>query len=212
MARPRVSGLATIYGTVDLVFYGWCAGFRDSSHVEVNMEEIHSIEFEPRDFFVSFYRTSRAVLLSPKSFYPAMKKEGDFLRPFVYMLSCVLFHVLIFGVLHKNPEVMVKNLLFGIIFPLITAGILFIIVTRVFRATGSYEAAFRVNAYASAVNLATWLPLVGLLFEVYRIYLIVLGLSAAFSIKTTRSLLAVLLTMAVYIMASAAIGHFTGGQ
>jgi hypothetical protein len=176
------------------------------------METFDSIEFEPRNFFVSFYRTSRTVLLSPRVFYPAMRKEGDFLRPFIYMLSCVLFHVLIFGVLQKNPEVMVKNLFLGTIFPLITAGILFIIVTRVFRATGSYEVAFRVNAYASAVNLATWLPLVGLLFEVYRIYLIVVGLSAVFSIKTTRSLMAVLLTMAVYIVASAAIGHFTGGQ
>lgn len=168
------------------------------------------MEFNPREFFGSLYHTSKAVLLSPKVFFGAMKKEGDYRRPFLYMVACVLFHVVIFGLLHKNPEVMLKSFFLGILFPLITAGILFVIVTRVFKAQGVYESAFRVNAYASAVNLVTWLPLVGLVFELYRIYLIVIGLSSAFSIKPSRSLLAVLITMAVYMGASAALGHFTG--
>lgn len=107
---------------------------------------------------------------------------------------------------------MFRNLLLGMAFPLITAGFLFFIVTKVFKASGSYETAFRVNAYASAVNLVTWLPFVGLLFELYRIYLIVVGLSAGFSLKMGRSLLAIVLTMAAYIMAAAVIGHLRGGQ
>jgi len=176
------------------------------------MKTFDSIEFEPRDFFSSFYQISKTALLLPRRFYSEMRKEGGFRNPFVYMLSCVICHVLIFGVLHGNPEVILKNLFLGMLFPLITAGILFIIVTKIFRARGSYEAAFRVNAYASAVSLITWLPLIGIFLEVYRIYLIVVGLSAVFSIKMPRALLAVLLTMAVYVMAAAAISPFTGGQ
>jgi len=107
---------------------------------------------------------------------------------------------------------MLRTLLLGLVFPLITAGILFLIINKVFKAPGSYETAFRINAYSSAVNLLSWLPLIGLLFEFYRIYLIVVGLSFAFSIKMTRAFLAIVLTMAIYIMAAVAIGHFTGGQ
>ena len=104
---------------------------------------------------------------------------------------------------------MLRTLALGLIFPLITAGILFLIITRVFKVPGSYETAFRINAYASAVNLLTWLPLIGVLFEFYRIYLIVVGLSCTFSIRMTRALLVILLTMAIYIMAAAGISHFT---
>ncbi|MBW1784161.1 MAG: YIP1 family protein [Deltaproteobacteria bacterium] len=176
------------------------------------MNEHPVTEFETKNFFSSFFHTSKTILLSPKNFFQGMKREGGYLNPFLYMLCCVIFHVLIFGLLQKNPGFMLKSLLLGIAFPLITAGILFIIVTKIFKASGSYETAFRVNAYASAVNLVTWLPFVGLLLELYRIYLIVLGLSAAFSIKMTRALLAIVLTMAIYILAAGAIGHFTAGQ
>ncbi len=167
-------------------------------------------EFDPKNLFSSFYQTSKAIILSPKVFFQEMRRDGGFLNPFLYMLYCIVFHVLVFGLLQKNPMFMFRTLVLGLIFPLITSGILFFFITRVFKAPGSYETVFRVNAYASMVNLLTWLPLIGLLFEFYRIYLIVLGLSFAFSIKMTRAFLAILITMAIYIIAAGAISHFTG--
>lgn len=174
------------------------------------MNELLNNEFDPKNFFSSFFRTSKTILLSPKVFFQGMRRDGGFLNPFLYLLSCIVFHVLIFGLLQKNPAFMLRTLLLGLIFPLITAGILFLIITKVFKASGPYETAFRVNAYASAVNLLSWLPIIGLLFEFYRIYLIVLGLSFAFSIKMTQAFLAIVMTMAIYIIAAGAISHFTG--
>ena len=75
------------------------------------MEGLHPIEFEPKNFFSSFFRTSKAVLLSPKVFFQGMIKEGGFLTPFLYMLCCVIFHVLVFGLLQKNVGLMFRNLL-----------------------------------------------------------------------------------------------------
>ena len=167
-------------------------------------------EFDPKNLFSSFFRTSKAILLSPKMFFQGMRRDGGLLNPFLYLLYCIVFHVLVFGLLQKNPLFMLRTLVLGLIFPLITAGILLLITTKVFRASGSYETVFRLNAYASAVNLLSWLPLIGLLFEFYRIYLLVVGLSFAFSIKMTRAFLAILVTMAIYIIAAAAISHFTG--
>ena len=167
-------------------------------------------EFDPKNLFSSFYQTSKAIILSPKVFFQEMRRDGGFLNPFLYMLYCIVFHVLVFGLLQKDPMFMLRTLILGLIFPMITAAILFLIITKLFKASGSYETVFRVNAYASVVNLLSWLPLIGLLFEFYRIYLIVVGLSFAFSIKMTRAFLAILMTMAMYIIAAGAISHFTG--
>ena len=178
----------------------------------MNRHSIKSIkEFDPKNFFPSFYRTSKAILLSPKVFFQGMRRGGGFRSPFFYLFSCIVFHVLVFGLLQKSPVFMLRTLIMGLIFPMITTGILFLLMTKLFKASGSYETVFRINAYASAVNLLSWLPIIGLLFEFYRIYLLVLGLSAAFSIKMTRAFFAIVLTMAVYIMAAGAISHFTGG-
>ncbi|MBW1735607.1 MAG: YIP1 family protein [Deltaproteobacteria bacterium] len=176
------------------------------------MKGQETYEFDPRRFFPSFFRVSKAILLSPREFFHGMRMQGSFMNPFFYLLSCILFHVLVFGVLQKDPLFMLRTTILGLVFPLITAGILFFIITREFRAQGSYETAFRVNAYASAVNLITWLPLVGLLLEFYRIYLIAIGLRACFSIKLWQAFLAILITMAIYITAAGATGLFSGGR
>jgi hypothetical protein len=105
-----------------------------------------------------------------------------------------------------------RNLAFGLVFPLLTAGILFLIVNRLFKAPGTYEMAFRVNAYAGAVSLFSWIPLIGMILEFYRLYLIGVGLSCTFSIKALGAFLAILLTLVVYIIASGTIAHLAGGR
>jgi hypothetical protein len=103
--------------------------------------------------------------------------------------------------------------------PFITAGVLFFIITRLFKATGTYEMAFRVNAYAAATALLSWIPIVfrtnvpaapggisslmallGLLIEFYRLYLIAIGLSRTFSITVSRAAFAIIITAFIYII------------
>jgi len=169
-------------------------------------------DFAPDDFLNNLFFVSKAVLLSPGLFYQGMKRNGGLRNPTLYLASCVLVHALIVGLLLKNGSLLALNLLFGMVFPFVTAGILFYIITNLFKASGTYEAAFRVNAYASAVALLSWMPVIGVLLEFYRLYLICMGLSNAFAIKTSRAFLAVLLTIFVYAIASLAIFQITGGQ
>ena len=169
-------------------------------------------DFAPNNFLISFFRTAKAILLSPRLFYEGMNMEGGLRNPFLFLTCCVLTHTLIIGLLLKNQSLIASNLLFGMVLPFVTAGILFFIIARLFKTSGTYEMAFRVNAYAAAVALLSWIPFVGMPLEFYRIYLIVVGLSSTFSIKASRAIMAVVLTMFVYIAASAALHHITGGQ
>ncbi len=168
-------------------------------------------EFEPEDFLSSLFRTAKCVLLGPGPFFDRMNRDGGLKNPFLFLISCVLVHAVLGGLFVGNPGQIVRNLALGIGFPFLTAGILFAIITNVFKAPGTYEMAFRVNAYAAAVSLLSWIPMIGLVLELYRVYLLVVGLRCTFSIKSSQAFLAVLLTFVLYIMASGAIAHLTGG-
>jgi hypothetical protein len=169
-------------------------------------------DFNPESFLTSLFRTAKAILLSPRLFFKGMKREGGLRNPLIFLVTCVVVHTLLVALLLKDQSLVARNLVLGIVLPFVTAGVLFFIITRLFKASGTYEAAFRVNAYSAAVALVSWIPLAGILLELYRIYLIVLGLSCTFSIKASRALLAVILTVFVYMVASAAATHITGGQ
>lgn len=169
-------------------------------------------EFDIRQMFRSFPRLVLAVLLSPSDFFPAMKRRGGYIAPLSFLLLCVLIHIVMAGVIHRDPWLMLRALAMGVTFPFVTAGLLHLFLVKIFRAGGTYEAAFRVNAYAAAVNVVTWVPLAGLLMEFYRIYLLVAGLSAVYAVKASRALVAVALTMACYILASGLLATLTEGR
>lgn len=156
-------------------------------------------DFAPNNFLSSFFRTAKSVLFSPGPFYERMKTEGGLRNPFLFLICCVVIHTLIVSLFVENQAIIAFNLINGTVLPFVTAGILFLIITRLFKATGTYEAAFRVNAYAAATALFSWIPLVGVFLEFYRFYLIALGLSRAFSITVSRAALAIVITVIVYV-------------
>jgi hypothetical protein len=169
-------------------------------------------EFNPQDFFPSLVETSKNVLLHPTVFFDGMKKDGGFRNPFIYLTVCVAVQTLLASILLGNPSIIPRNLAFGMVFPMLTAAILFFIIGQLFKTPGTYEMAFRVNAYAGAVSLFSWIPLMGMILELYRLYLIGIGLTYVFSIKGSRALLALLLTLIVYIVLSGAVAHLAGGK
>lgn len=178
----------------------------------MNLREPQSIaDFDPQRFLASFIETSKFVLLNPKHFFHGMKRQGGIRNPFLFLGSCVLIQTLLAALLRGNPSMTAPSLLYGMAFPLITAGILFFIITRLFKVQGTYEMAFRVNAYSAAVALFSWIPLVGMLLEFYRLYLIGVGLGYVFSIRGSQAFLAILFTIIIYIAASGVLAHLTGG-
>ncbi|MDY6952038.1 MAG: YIP1 family protein [Thermodesulfobacteriota bacterium] len=169
-------------------------------------------DFEPKHFLASLFAMAKAVLLSPRSFFDGMKTQGGFRNPLMFLMCCIIVHSLLAGLMVQNVAFMGRNLILGMVMPFVTAGLFLFFLTQFFRASGTFEAAFRVNAYAGAISLLSWLPLVGLILEFYRIYLLVVGLRATFSVKVSRAFLTVLMTLFTYMMLGAAIFHATGGR
>jgi len=166
----------------------------------ISPEQDSPTDFAPNNFLISFFRTAKAVLFSPGLFYERMKTDGGLRNPFLFLICCVLINALIVSLFVRNQNIIAFNVINGILMPFVTAGILFFIITRLFKAPGTYEAAFRVNAYAAATALVSWIPLIGIFLQFYRFYLIALGLSRVFSIRVSRAFLAIVITVIIYIV------------
>lgn len=180
-----------------------------------SQEEDIQYDFVPANFLNSFFDTAKAVLLSPRLFYSRMKTEGGLRNPTIFLVSCVVIHTAIATLVLGHHALTFAKVALGIGLPFATAGIMFLIVTRLYKASGTYEAAFRVNAYAAALNLFTWVPIlmILLIIELYRIYLMAWGLAHAFSMRVSRAVFAIVITIFIYAALGTLLGPvFLGGQ
>jgi hypothetical protein len=164
--------------------------------------------FDPHNAMATFRAVTLAVLFSPRTFFAAMRPSGGLVNPGLYLVACVLVNTVIVGLINKDVRLMIQSLALGVTFPFITAGLMHLILTRLLGARGSYEAALRVNAYAAAVNLVSWIPLVGAFLELYRVYVITVGLGIVFQLPARKAFLAVALTIALLMLAALGIGQF----
>ena len=175
------------------------------------MTDPGSEEFDPRDLLTSFREVAVGVLMSPRAFFQTMRRTGGILPPFIFLLVCLLIHTLIVGLLHKDMALLGRNLALGLTTPFITAGLTYLLLTRLFQARGTFEAAFRVNAYAAAINLLSWFPVVGVLLEFYRLYVITVGLSATFEVKPWKAFAVLVVIVGLYMALASSMGPIMGG-
>ena len=162
-----------------------------------------------RGLLKGFLETAKAILLSPRKFFPRMPVEGGLVGPYVFFLFCSTFSFVISICLTLamagGISLWVLLVMFGAIWmPFVSAAVLNFLFTKLLRSSGTYEATFRVICYASAVNLFAWIPafLVILLFQCYEIYLSALGLSIVHKTSIGQAMLVVigaLLTISVII-------------
>ena len=183
----------------------------------LNSEMPEPMQPEPSGFglLTGFLVTAKAVLLSPRKFFPSMPVVGGLVGPYVFFLFCTTFSFLVSLGLTLVTGGKFSPWIFLVMFaalcmPFFSAAILNLLFTKLLRTGGTYEVTFRVICYASAVNLFAWIPdiFVILLFQFYEIYLSALGLSVVHKTSLGQSLLVVigtLLTVSVTIMSIARI-------
>jgi hypothetical protein len=154
-----------------------------------------------------FLGTAKAVLFSPRLFFPSMPIEGGLLGPYVFFFLCTMFSFLVSLTLTLAKSKSLSPWIFLVLLaalwmPFVSAAILNLLFTKLLGKGGSYEATFRVVCYASAVNLFAWIPdvFVVLVFQFYEVYLSSLGLSVVHRTSLGQALLVVvgaLLTVSV---------------
>jgi hypothetical protein len=163
----------------------------------------------------SFADVVRRVVLQPAAFFAGLPRQGSFLGPLVFALICVEVSAVLVGLLTFIDVPWGITSMVGVtgnqgflaflgglvITPIAaTVGIfLTALVTHllVILVVGSghsgFGATFRIVSYSSVTSLLGWIPFIGWIFSLYRLYLATVGIREMHGTTTGRALLVVLL-------------------
>jgi hypothetical protein len=170
----------------------------------------------------SFVEVVRRVVLQPAAFFAGLPRQGSFLGPLIFALICVEISAILVGLLTFIDVPGGVTWLFGargdqgflafvgglVVAPIaatvgvfLTALVTHLLVLLVVgQGHSGFGATFRIVCYSSVTSLLGWIPFVGWLFSLYRLYLATVGIREMHSTSTGRALLVVLLP-AILILA-----------
>jgi hypothetical protein len=171
----------------------------------------------------SFVEVVQRLVVEPVAFFAGLPRRGSFVNPLVFALICYEISAILGGLLGlaggEPSRGLVPFLVSIIVAPIggaiglvILSGLLHLLVRLIVGADNSgFGATFRVAAYAAAVNLVGWIPLIGSLVALlYGIYLSTLGIRETHETTTGKAALVVLVPVDA-ILLLALVGLFVGG-
>lgn len=172
-------------------------------------------DYDLSDPINSFVDVVMRVVLQPTAFFAGLTRQGSFLNPLVFALICTEISVLLVGLLSLIDVPGGMNSLFGasgdqgfleflgglVIAPIAAAVGIFLtalvthllVILVVGAGHAGFGATFRVISYSSVTGLASWIPFIGWIFSLYRLYLATVGIREMHTTTTGKALLVVLL-------------------
>ena len=163
----------------------------------------------------SFVDVVRRVVFQPAAFFAGLPRQGNLLNPLVFALICIEISVILVGLLTfidvpggitwlfgaKGNQGLLAFLgglvlapIAGVVGVFLTALVTHLLVMLVVGSGHSgFGSTFRIVAYSSVTSLAGWIPFIGWIFSLYRLYLATVGIREMHATTTGRALLVVLL-------------------
>jgi len=172
-------------------------------------------DYDLSDPVGSFVDVVRRLVLQPAAFFAGLPRQGSLLNPLVFALICTEISVILVGLLTFVDVPGGALWLFGtegdqgflafvgglVIAPVAAAVGIFLtaLVTHLLVVLvagpghSGFGATFRIVSYSSVTGLVGWIPFVGWIFSLYRLYLATVGIREMHGTSTGRALLVVLL-------------------
>ena len=166
-------------------------------------------DFDPARPIGSYWVVLKGATTDPRAFFRAMPTSGGYNAPILFALISFTVPGLIAGATQDNLALPFINLaLMGgwAVF----VYVLHLVIVRFCQGRAGFEATFRVNAYASFVQLLQAIPsiILALAAFVYGTYLVVIGLSAVHRVPVRQAVKAIVLVMLGQIVVSMILVNF----
>jgi len=172
-------------------------------------------DYDLSDPVNSFVEVVRRVALQPTTFFAGLPRQGSLLGPLVFALICVEISAVLVGLLtfidvpggvtwllgargDQGFLAFVGGLVLapiaGTVGVFLTALVTHLMVVLLVGSGHSgFGATFRVVSYSSVTSLLGWIPFIGWIFSLYRLYLATVGIRKMHGMTTGRALVVVLL-------------------
>ena len=172
-------------------------------------------DYDLSDPVNSFVDVVRRLVFQPTAFFAGLPRQGSLLSPLVFALVCIEVSVILIGLLTFIDVPGGITLFFGVrgnqgfwaflgglvLAPIAGAVSIFLaalvthllVVLVVGSGHSGFGATFRIVAYSSVTSLVGWIPFIGWLASLYRLYLATVGIREMHATTTGRALLVVLL-------------------
>jgi hypothetical protein len=172
-------------------------------------------DYDLSDPVNSFVEVVRRVALQPTTFFAGLPRQGSLVGPLVFALICIEISAVLVGLLtfidvpggvtwllgargDQGFLAFVGGLVVapiaGTVGVFLTALVTHLMVLLVVGAGHSgFGATFRIVSYSSVTSLLGWIPFIGWIFSLYRLYLATVGIREMHGTTTGRALVVVLL-------------------
>ncbi len=153
-------------------------------------------EFDPAKPIVSYVRVVSLVVSKTRPFFEAMPPKAGYLAPVLFALISFLVPGLILALTTHTPSATFFYLLVMVGW-ILFVGLLHLAATKLVPGRGGFEATLRVAAYTTFTNLVGFIPvpLFGLAFHIYGLYLICHGLSVVHGLRLGQALKALVVVV-----------------
>ncbi len=161
------------------------------------MEPPQPIQFIPTRFFESFIAVARELTLRPASFFEQLRPSGSLLGPLSFLLICLfLASLFVANVLGTDLSLFAAFFVSWTVAMVLSSVCLHVVLASpLFNVRLPYEATLSVVAYACIVFLVIWVPLLGIIANIYGLILMYLGFKTVHRLSAPCAGLAVFLTV-----------------
>lgn len=147
-----------------------------------------TVEFYPARFFESFMGVGKELIFRPRFFFRQLPRKEDLKNPFVFLLVCTFLASLFMANLRNGDY----NLFFILLFAntassFIGSFVLHGFISIIFGSKVPFASTFRIIAYASFMDIGSWIPAFGPIAYFYGLYLIFIGLQEVHQLKPRQA-------------------------
>ncbi len=159
-------------------------------------------DLQARPVLPAFVETWRRVITDPHGFFVDMPEAGGLGDPLGFLALCAAVNAVGHLLLGAGAPGAAAVFAGSVVAAFVGAALLVLVAQHLFHGRAGFEPTFRVVAYSAAPSVVDWVPVVGWIARLYRLYLVVRGLERVQGLDTRSAVLTIVVTWAVVVISA----------